>query len=88
MNEQQNTILTPNFIDENIDKWDDEECLQNFVKFLTRVRILSELVQNEEGAYIGKQVTLWCNERAISSEVLPLDWPLMQCPVPDTYTVN
>ena len=73
------------YITTNLETWTDEETLQEFVKFLTRVRILSELVQNEEGAYVGKQVSLLCGDRMINSEVLPLDWPLMQCPVPEGY---
>jgi hypothetical protein len=83
------TEQTPNWIDENIENWTDEQCLENFVKFLGRVKMSVELTQNQEGgAYTGKQIYLICGNLMIESDTVALDWPLMMVPAPDGIEIN
>lgn len=76
-----------NFIDENLETWTDEECLLQFGKFLGRVKLATTLVQDDEGAVVGKQITCLCGEMGIQSEVRDLDWPLMRVPGSSTEAV-
>lgn len=86
MNEQTNN--TPNFIDENITSWTTEEVFENLFKFFSRVKFACELVPNEEGAFVGRQIVIICDDSLVESDVVPLDWPLMAVPAPEGYTVN
>lgn len=82
------TDETKNFIDENIKEWSTEEVFENFFKFLDRVKFACELVQNEDGAFMGRRIIIICDDSLVESDVVPLDWPLVPAPAPEGYTVQ
>lgn len=89
MDEQKTTVTyEANFIDDNLNEWSDEECLMNFTKFLSRVRLMSGLTQNEEGAFVGKKILLICGDLFIESDTVPLEWPLMIASMPEGYNAH
>lgn len=82
------TDTTKNFIDDNINEWTTEEVFANLFKFLDRVKFACELVPNEEGAFVGRQIIIVCDDMLIESDVVPLDWPLVAAPAPEGFTVQ
>lgn len=70
-------------LDEKLISWDDEECLFNFTKFLERVGISTDFVQDDDGMIVGQTLTMNSGLKAIISEPQALPWPLQPVPFPD-----
>lgn len=79
---------TTNYITSNIDKWTDEETLENFFNFFPRVGQVSQLVQNDEGAVVAQVLVTFAGNKAVYSEPVALDWPLMPIPAPEGNVVT
>lgn len=71
------------YITTNIDKWTDEEVLENFFKFYPRVQQINELIENEDGAVVAQVLITMAGNKITFSEPQALDWPLMPVPSPD-----
>ncbi len=72
-------------IDKKLMEWDDEECLNQFSKFLDRVGISSQFIQNDEGLLTHQLMLITCGEKVIVSEPLALEWPLQPLPMPEAF---
>lgn len=71
-------------LDEQIATWNDEECLENFSKFLDRVHIASEFMRDDEDElYTHERLHISCGESYFSSDPQELDWPLQMLPIPE-----
>jgi hypothetical protein len=67
----------------NIDKWSDEEVLENFFKFFPRVTQVNELLENDEGATVAQVLITMAGNKITFSEPQALEWPLMPVPKPE-----
>ena len=83
MSDKQNNNKTK--LEKKIEKWSDEECLEEFSKFLTRVGISSSFIQTEEGLLTHQMIVIRCGDKVITSDPQELDWPLQALPVPDAF---
>ncbi len=70
------------YITTNLKTWSDEETLENFSKFLGRVNLSTQMLENDEGAVIGHILGAIVGEKVIFAEPVLLDWPLMPVPAP------
>lgn len=75
----------PKGIDKKLEKWTDEECLENFAKFLDRVGISANFIQTEEGILTHQVLIIQCGDEVVVSDPMPMDWPLQPLPMPDTF---
>lgn len=73
-------------LEEQIAEWSDEECLQQFSKFLQRIEVRSEFIQDEEDElYTHERLIVSCGEKFFSSDPQELEWPLQMLPMPDAF---
>lgn len=73
-------------LEEQIETWSDEECLENFSKFLDRVTISSDFLQDEEGEmYTHEQLVVSCGDKFFTSDPQEMDWPLQMLPMPEAF---
>ena len=72
-------------IESNIDDWSDEEALFVISKFLQRVVIHTEFVQEEDGLIANSVVVLNSGDKVIVSQPMPLAWPMQPMPIPDAF---
>lgn len=63
----------------------DEEVLLIFSKFLNRVSMSSEFIQDEEGLFTHEMMLIACGDRMIASEATELEWPLQMLPLPEAF---
>lgn len=74
-----------NIIDKRINDWTDEECLIEFSKFLERVGISTQFVQNEDDLFTHQVLTISCGDKIILSDPQELEWPLQMLPMPEAF---
>ncbi len=75
-----NTDLT-----KQIEDWNDEQTLFNFSKFLEKVGISSQFIQDDEGLITHQVMTIQCGDKIIVSEPQELEWPLQPLPMPEAF---
>jgi hypothetical protein len=80
------TTTTITTIDEGVETWTDEECLQQMAKFLDRVDVTTKFVENQDGLITHQFVVLLCGDKAIASEPSEFEWPLQRMPMPEAFT--
>lgn len=72
-------------IEEQMKGWDDRECLQNFMKFIPRVGLGTDLIQDEHGFITHKVLQIQCGGFVIVSPPIELDWPLEPVVFPEEH---
>lgn len=77
-------------IEDQMQEWDDEECLKNFLRFIPRIGIGTEFVQNDVGMITHQVLKIVCGEFTFTSHPRQLEWPLEPVALPEDFegTVN
>lgn len=78
-----NTKKVTEKIEKAMEEWTDEECLFNFTKFLERVGISCEFVQDDDGIVVAQVMSIHCGSFVVNSEPQALQWPLQPVPLPE-----
>lgn len=76
--------LAPN-IEEQMKVWDDEECLMNFLRFIPRIGIGVEFIQNDVGFITHQLLKIHCGNHVFASHPRELDWPLEPVAFPEEH---
>lgn len=64
-------------------EWGDEECLMNFLRFIPRIGIGVEFVQNDVGFITHQLLKIHCGNHVFTSHPRELDWPLEPVAFPE-----
>lgn len=72
-------------IEESLETWTDEECLEQFSKFLERVGFSTQFIQDDEGLMTHQILTMQCGDKIVVSEPQELEWPLQPLPMPEAF---
>lgn len=70
---------------QKIATWSDEECLENFGKFLDRIGISVQFIQTDEGILTHQIMLMKCGDKVIVSEPQQLSWPVQLLPMPEAF---
>lgn len=71
---------------EKINKWTDEEVLENLLLFLNdRVQAGVHFVTNDDGLIVGYSTVLVVGDKMVPSEPIVLDWPWQPMPLPEAF---
>jgi len=70
------------YILSKLSEWTDEDCLKNFYKFLGRVSISNDFVQDSDGLITHQIVIIRCGPLGFTSEPMELDWPMVPAEIP------
>lgn len=61
----------------------DEEVLTEWAKFMGRVGISSQFIQNEDGLITHQVMVITCGDKMVVSDPQALEWPLQPMPRPE-----
>lgn len=73
-------------IELQIEGWTDVQCLENFMKFIPRVGIGTEFIQDIHGFFTHEVLHIKCGDLEVTSPPLMLDWPLEPVAFPEMLT--
>lgn len=64
----------------------DEQVLLVFSKFLTRVSMSTEFIQDpEDDLFTHQMMLIACGDKIIGSEPEEMEWPLQMLPIPEAF---
>lgn len=72
-------------LEKKIEKWSDQRVLEEFAKFLSRVVIRPEFVQDADGLVTHHVLMVTSGDKYFASEALPLSWPMQPLPIPEAF---
>lgn len=72
-------------IEDMIKTYDDEALLVEFVKFLDRIDVSTQFIQDSDGLLTHQVLFIKCGEKMANSDPMQLDWPLQPLPMPDAF---
>lgn len=72
-------------IDKLVQEGTDEEVLAGLSRFLDRVDIATQLVEEEEGIITHSMLFITSGDKTIKSDVIPFEWPLTLMPMPEAF---
>lgn len=72
-------------IESQMDGWDDKECLRNFLRFIPRVGIGTQFIQNDVGFITHQVLEIVCGDQVFVSHPREMDWPLEPVAFPDEH---
>lgn len=72
-------------IDKIIADGTDEEVLTAFHKFLQRVSVSTEFLQDEDDLVYAEIFTATCGDKMFASEPYEFEWPLQYLPIPEAF---
>lgn len=72
-------------IEEQMQDWDDAECLRNFLRFIPRIGIGTQFIQNDVGFVTHQLLEIQCGEHVFISHPRELDWPMEPVAFPEEH---
>lgn len=75
----------PPSIEEQMQDWDDKECLRNFLRFIPRIGIGTQFIQNDVGFITHQVLEIQCGDQVFISHPRELDWPLEPVAFPEEH---
>ena len=66
-----------------LNKWTDEECLENFVQFFSRVKFITQFIPDDDGVITHEKLIMVCGDKALTSNAQELEWPVKFCSAED-----
>lgn len=72
-------------IEDMVDTYEDEALLVEFVKFLERIDISTQFIQDSDGLLTHQVLFIKCGDKTTNSDPMQLDWPLQPLPMPEAF---
>jgi len=70
-------------VDYGVANWDDETCLQQYLKFLSRVEMSNVLTPDDDGIIRSQILFIKCGDQVLASSPQGLKWPLQMVEGPE-----